>query len=31
MNYKKFLGAASAALMIVIVITLVLAPAAWGS
>jgi uncharacterized repeat protein (TIGR03803 family) len=28
MNYKKFLGAASAALMIVIVITLVLAPAA---
>ena len=28
MNYKKFLGAASAALMIVIAITLVLAPAA---
>ena len=30
MNYKKFLGAASAALMIVIVITLVLAPGAWA-
>jgi len=29
MNYKRFLGAASATLMIVIVITLVLAPAAW--
>jgi uncharacterized repeat protein (TIGR03803 family) len=31
MNYKKFLGAASAALMIVIVVTLVLAPGAWAA
>ncbi len=31
MNYKKFLGAASAALMIVIVITLALAPDAWAA
>ena len=30
MNHKKFLGAASAALMIVIVVTLVLAPGAWA-
>lgn len=30
MNYKKFLGATSAALMIVIVITLVSVPAAWA-
>ena len=30
MNYKKFLGVASAALMIVIVIVLILAPAAWA-
>jgi uncharacterized repeat protein (TIGR03803 family) len=30
MNYKKFLGAASATLMIVIVVTLVLAPGAWA-
>ena len=30
MNYRRFLGAASAALMIVIVITLVLAPGAWA-
>ena len=31
MNYKKFLGAANAALLIVIVITLVLAPDAWAA
>ena len=31
MNYKKFLGAASAALMIVIVMTLALAPDAWAA
>ncbi len=30
MNYKKFLGAASAALMIVILFTLMLAPGAWA-
>ena len=30
MTHKKFLGAASAALMIIIAITLVLAPAAWA-
>ena len=30
MNYKRFLGAASAALMVVIVVTLVLAPGAWA-
>ncbi len=31
MNHKKFLGAASAALMIVIILTLVLAPEAWAA
>jgi uncharacterized repeat protein (TIGR03803 family) len=31
MNYKKFSGAASAALMIVVIISLVLAPAAWAA
>jgi uncharacterized repeat protein (TIGR03803 family) len=30
MNYKKFLGAASAALIIVILVTLVLSPGAWA-
>jgi uncharacterized repeat protein (TIGR03803 family) len=30
-NYKKFLGTASAAVMIVIVVTLMLAPGAWAS
>jgi uncharacterized repeat protein (TIGR03803 family) len=31
MNYRRFLGAASAALMIVIVVTLMLAPGAWAA
>ena len=31
MSYKKFTGAANAALMIAILLTLVLAPARWGS